>query len=244
MHRFPSISPTPTHNCKVYRLQIGGVGNQGLLLSYFKGLADGRRSSFDRIFPWDKLNKDKDLIHYVSISGSPSMETVSPPVICGWMTVSPETTQSLYLSEITTRHATDKSYSKVGFSLHQALLEDIAENYYGRVDYIYLLPIDDQAASAYVRWGYHTVHPDLTAMVYDVSRRGSSESFISSQFAKRDADNELENNIILDLRDILDDDLRQLLDDRIADDSNFYRIVLPYVDEISSDPSLLLKLLK
>jgi hypothetical protein len=221
MQAYP-ISPSPDHKCMVYRLSCR-TPREMQMVSFLAGIAMSQKEHFVKIFPWESGCKD-NVYHYVSLSfqgEAPRMllPTLArrAPTVCGWMTVLVNG-QSAYISEITTRHATDASFRRVGSLLKDALEYDIRQGLVGpSIQYASLYPLDEDAEKAYVRWGFQRLHPQVKEL-YKVFGKPPSPNHLESIVKSRKKDGNMEDKVLEEIKQQLSRGMRQRVSTRLQQD--------------------------
>lgn len=107
------------------------------VVEWLKIVAKKQQDFFTDIFPWDKISeyckKDKKNVNiFISLK-----VLTSSVFICGWLTSMTDNDGDVYISEITTRGASDKTIKGIGKSLINAVDDTIKSG-----KRIYLEPLE------------------------------------------------------------------------------------------------------
>jgi hypothetical protein len=122
-------------------------------VEFLHDVAVAQKPGFVDIFPWEAMCDEKTIM-YVSLTGAATSNMImrelraTPPTVCGWLTAtySGRRQDGAFVSKLSTRAATDRTFGGVGTQLLRAV-EGIG------ADFIYLYPVDS-AIGFYEKAGY------------------------------------------------------------------------------------------
>ena len=239
-----------TNSCHVERLTCKSE-EERMKLAIYTGLAAAWKNiAFLKIFPWENMcKKNKTIVHYIALkenknkkrrngNGNRSRSISEWPTICicGWMTTKyvPEL-NGIYLSEISTRNATDSAFRGTGRILHNALISYEYESKSNKkMDFIYLYPLNEEVEKVYITWGY-TKHPILPYMFYGNPSNIALDILLKKYHENLSIENEEKYKNIAEIRSLLerikDIDLLHKFDSKVKKgDPKFQELMMNIID--------------
>lgn len=155
-----------TSSCKIHVFDCSQE-NDRRMVSFLQGVAASQKYFFEHIFPWETRCINQRL--YVAYSGEEDiLNTKTPPTICGWMNVVLQeekykdknmTYKMGYITELTSRSATDKNFKGIGSLLLDALDRDAEDINSLGLDFNFLTPLNKNVVGFYKKKGYDFIKP-------------------------------------------------------------------------------------